>query len=117
MIPAFNPGGTWRSRGLNWVMPTRTSGSPEGSSDEVTVRLKTESTKAESHAGHALLPLTQSLDINADRLIIAAIYGWGVTLRLSLLRLVDRWPALVLGWATGSSLGFVHSYARAKGWL
>ena len=79
--------------------------------------LEPESIDEESREAHSAPNLPIALTINGDQLLLAAQCGWGVTVRLLLLRVVDRWPALFLGGVTGSSLGLVHSYAQARGWL
>jgi hypothetical protein len=52
-----------------------------------------------------------------DPLLAAAWCGWGVTVRLMLLRVVAKVPGIVLGAGILSSLRLVSSYyAQIRGW-
>jgi len=118
---AFHRGSTWRCGSSLWIVSgprtQGTPGSPQGPSNEVSVVLEPEPTDEASRGAPSSPDSPIALTINGDQLLLAARCGWGVTLRLLILRVADRWPALFLGGVTGSSLGLVHSYAQAHGWL
>lgn len=52
-------------------------------------------------------------------LLKAAEAGWGVTLRLGMLRIIDRWPSVVLGGTIGAAgavpAAAFTAYAKANG--